>query len=183
MQIISGKYRARKLIGVDASTTRPTLARVKESIFNLIQGRVNGSVVLDLFSGSGAFGIECVSRYAKKVYMVDFEQKAIDTIKINTKNMVEDFEILKLDYLQALQLFSKNDMKFDIIYLDPPYKSSYALESLKYISENNLLSENGIIIVEHEQKNDLQNIPKCYIIEKSRKYGIAYIDIISQTKE
>ncbi|MBQ8425169.1 MAG: 16S rRNA (guanine(966)-N(2))-methyltransferase RsmD [Clostridia bacterium] len=183
MQIISGKYRARKLIGVDAETTRPTLARVKESIFNLVQGKISGRIVLDLFSGSGAFGLECVSRFAKKVYMVDKEQKAINTIKINSKNMIEDFEIIKSDYLSALESFKNKNIKFDLIYLDPPYKSDYAVKSLELISMYNLLNNDGIIIVEHEQENDLQIIPKCYIIEKSRKYGIAYIDILSQTKE
>ena len=71
MQIITGKYRARKLVAVKGETTRPTLARVKESVFNLIQGRVENSVVLDLFAGSGAFGAECISRGAKKVFFVD----------------------------------------------------------------------------------------------------------------
>ena len=145
MQIISGKYRARKLIGVDAETTRPTLARVKESIFNLVQGHISGSVVLDLFSGSGAFGIECISRYAKKVYMVDSEQKAINTIKTNSRNMVEDFEVIKSDYLKALENFKNKNLKFDLIYLDPPYKSDFAIKSLKYISDNNLLNDNGIV--------------------------------------
>ena len=106
MQIITGKYRARKLIGVDAETTRPTLARVKESIFNLIQWEIDGAVVLDLFAGSGAFGAECISRNAKKVYFVDKEQKAINTIKTNTKNMKEDFEILKNSFENALEDFS-----------------------------------------------------------------------------
>jgi len=183
MQIISGKYRARKLVGVEAETTRPTLARVKESIFNLIQGKVSGSIVLDLFAGSGAFGLECISRFAKTVYMVDSEQKAINTIKTNSRNMTEDFEIIKSDYVKALENFKNKNIKFDLIYLDPPYKSNFAIKSLEIINEYNLLSNNGIIIVEHEQENDLQNIPKCYIIEKSRKYGIAYIDILSQTKE
>ena len=84
MQIITGKYRARKLIGVDAETTRPTLARVKESIFNLIQFDIAGSVVLDLFAGSGAFGAECISRGAEKVYFIDSNEKAIKTIKITS---------------------------------------------------------------------------------------------------
>ena len=183
MQIISGKYRARKLLAVDATTTRPTLARVKESIFNLIQGKISGSVVLDLFAGSGAFGAECISRNAKKVYFVDIEQKAINTIKTNTRNMSEDFEILKIQYNLALENFSKNNIKFDLIYLDPPYKSDFAVKSIEMIISQNLLSDDGLIVVEHESQNDLQNIPKCCIIEKSRKYGIAYIDIISQTKE
>ena len=167
---------------MDSEGTRPTLARVKESIFNIIQFKVAGSVVLDLFAGSGAFGAECVSRGAKSIYFFDLEKKAIDTIKINTKNMGDNFFIEKCDYRQALEKMYKENIKFDIIYLDPPYKSDYAVESLKLIEKYNLLSDDGILVIEHEFENDLQNIPKCYIIEKSKKYGIAYVDILKQTE-
>ena len=126
MQIITGKYRARKLQAVDSSETRPTLARVKESIFNLIFDEIAGSVVLDLFAGSGAFGAECISRSAEKVYFVDAAEKAIKTIKTNTKNMVEDFEIVKSDYLTVLADFKRKGVKFDLVYLDPPYSNTTA---------------------------------------------------------
>ena len=182
MQIISGKFRARKLIGVEGDTTRPTLARVKESIFNLIQWNIDGSVVLDLFAGSGAFGAECISRNAKMVYFCDIEKKAIKSINYNTRQMGDNFEILNMDFKKALSLFSSRTLKFDIIYLDPPYKSVFARESLELIDKFDLLAEDGIIVIEHESQNDLQNIPKCYIIEKSRKYGIAYVDILSRGK-
>ena len=180
MQIITGKYRARKLIGVDASTTRPTLARVKESIFNLVQGKIDCSVVLDLFAGSGAFGVECISRGAKKVYFVDREVKAIKTIETNTRNMKEDFEVLNMDYLSALENFAKTNVKFDLIFLDPPYKAGFLIPALEKLNELDLLSNGAVIVAEHEFENDLQNLPKCYIIEKSKKYGIAYVDIISK---
>ena len=183
MQIITGKYRARKLVAVIGDTTRPTLARVKESIFNLIQFKVAGSVVLDLFAGSGAFGAECISRGAGKVYFVDREQNAINAIKENTKNMSEDFKILKTDFISALSELSRDEIKFDIIYLDPPYKSDYAVRALEKINELNLLAEDGIVVVEHESENDLLKMPACYIIEKSKKYGIAYVDILSKEKE
>ena len=94
MQIITGKYRARKLVAVEGDSTRPTLARVKESIFNLIQGKVQGSKVLDLFAGSGAFGAECISRSAEEVCFVDQEQKAINAIKTNTKKCQKILELL-----------------------------------------------------------------------------------------
>ena len=155
---------------------------MKESIFNIIQFKVSGSVILDLFAGSGAFGAECISRGAEKVYFFDLEKKAIDTIKINTKNMGDNLFIEKSDYKQAILKLSKEGIKFDIIYLDPPYKSDYAVESLALIEKYNLLSKDGIIVIEHEFENDLQNIPKCYIIEKSKKYGIAYVDILKQTE-
>ena len=179
MQIITGKYRARKLLGVDAETTRPTLARVKESIFNLIQGDIAGGVVLDLFAGSGAFGAECISRGAKKVYFVDHEKKAINTIKINTKNMTEDFEILNMGYEDALNKLCELDVKFDLVYLDPPYKSDFAVKSMNILAEKGLLSPNALVVVEHDLQNDLQNKPSCYIMKKSKKYGIAYVDIFT----
>ena len=179
MQIITGKYRARKLIGVDAETTRPTLARVKESIFNLIQFDIAGSVVLDLFAGSGAFGAECISRGAEKVYFIDSNEKAIKTIKINTKNMTEDFEVIKSNHLDFLKLASNRNLKFDIVYLDPPYESDFAMQSINKLVDLSLLSDGATIIVEHKYSNDLKNLPECCIMKKSKKYGIAYVDVIS----
>lgn len=177
MQIITGKYRARKLIGVDAESTRPTLARVKESIFNLIQFDIEGRVILDLFAGSGAFGAECISRGAKKVYFVDKEIKAIRTIQTNTKNMIEDFVIINDEYISALSDFENKGIKFDLVYLDPPYRSDYVAKSMNILNDKKLLNKNAIIVVEHDGKNDLQNISDCYIIKKSKKYGIAFVDI------
>ena len=182
MQIITGKYRARKLQAVKSDGTRPTLARVKESVFNLIFDRISDSVVLDLFAGSGAFGAECISRSAKKVYFVDSSPEAIKTIKINTKNMVEDFEILKTDYLSALSEFKKQNVKFDLVYLDPPYKSDFAVKSLEILDEFGLLNDGATIVVEHEFQNDLQNIKECYIMEKSKKYGIAFVDVLKYSR-
>ena len=182
MQIITGKYRARKLQAVDSVSTRPTLARVKESVFNLIFDKIAGSVVLDLFAGSGAFGAECISRSAKKVYFVDSSKEAIKTIKINTKNMVEDFEILNCDYLSALGEFQKKNIKFNLVYLDPPYKSDFAINSLNKLDEMGLLENGATIVVEHEFQNDLQNLRECYIINKSKKYGIAFVDVLEYSK-
>lgn len=152
---------------------------MKESIFNLIQFKIAGSVVLDLFAGSGAFGAECISRGAEKVYFVDQVQKAIDTIKINTKNMTEDFEIIKSNYLDFLNQARLKGLKFDIVYLDPPYETDFAITAINKLVELSLLNEDSTIIVEHKYPNDLINLPKCCIVEKSKKYGIAYVDVIS----
>lgn len=179
MQIITGKYRARKLLAVDSEQTRPTLARVKESVFNLIFDRIYGRKVLDLFAGSGAFGAECISRGASEVYFVDSQEKAIKTIKQNTNKMTEKFEIIKLDYVSALSDFEKRGIKFDLVYLDPPYESGFYLPALELLKSKNLLESGATIVVEHKFANDLQNIPNCYIIEKSKKYGIAFVDVLT----
>ncbi len=178
MQIITGKYRARKLVSVEGDTTRPTLAKVKESVFNLISSEIEDNVVLDLFAGSGAFGVECISRGAKKVYFVDSAPNAISAIKVNTRRMNEDFEIIKSNFLDALENFSKKNEKFGLVYLDPPYKSDFAMQSLSMLQSKNLLLDNSVIVVEHANQNDLQNLPECFIIKKSKKYGIAYVDVL-----
>lgn len=179
MQIITGKYRARKLVPVDAETTRPTLARVKESVFNLIQTVIADSVVLDLFAGSGAFGAECISRGAKKVVFVDKEAKAIKTIKQNTAKMTEDFEILQSDFVSAISSLASRGVKFDLVYLDPPFASKFVNEALILMNEKGMLSQDAILVVERDLQNDLQNIPDCYIIKKSKKYGTIFVDVLS----
>lgn len=178
MQIITGKYRARKLVAVDSSETRPTLARVKESVFNLIFDKIDESIVLDLFAGSGSYGIECISRGAKEVFFVDQTDKAIKTIKQNTQKMTEKFEIIKSSFSEALNSFERRNLKFDLVFLDPPYDSDFAIKSLEILKNKNLLNFGATIVVEHKLANDLQNLLKCYIIKKSKKYGIAYVDIL-----
>lgn len=178
MQIITGKYRARKLVAVDSSETRPTLARVKESVFNLIAGKISDSVVLDLFAGSGSYGAECISRGASKVFFVDKEEKAIKTIKTNTQRMTEDYEIIKSNYLDALNVFERRKLKFDLVFLDPPYDSDFASKSLEILAKKGLLNNGAIIAFEHKFINDLQNLSDCYIIKTSKRYGIAFVDIL-----
>ncbi len=178
MQIITGKYRARKLAGVSSETTRPTLARVKENVFNLISEFIKDAVVLDLFAGSGAYGAECISRGAKKVFFVDNNPLAIKTIFENTRNMQEDLDVIQKDFSSALEAFALQNLKFDIVFLDPPYKSNFAMQALIKMQKLSLVNPNGIIIVEHDDKNDLQNLPPCYIIKKEKKYGIAYISLL-----
>lgn len=177
MQIITGKYRARKLEAVDKQTTRPTLARVKEAIFNIIQNDIEGSVVLDLFAGSGAFGVECVSRGAKKVCFVDHEPKAIETIKRNTRGMTEDFEIVSAGYDVAIDELAKKGEKFDLIYLDPPYKSDFISLSLQKMCSKNLIKNNAIIVVETDNQKNLQNLPNGCIMKKSKKYGTHFVGV------
>ena len=93
--------------------------------------------------------------------------------------MTEKFEILKLDFIAALNNFASRGLKFDLVYLDPPYDSDFAVQSLKVLHEKNLLNKGAVIVVEHKFANDLQNVDACYIIKKSRKYGIANVDVLS----
>lgn len=176
MRIISGKNRGTKLYTLEGyETTRPTLDRVKEALFSKINFELVDSVVLDLFSGSGALGLEAVSRGAKKAYLCDNSAKAQKIIEKNiekTKN--NDFvQLIKKDYLEALEFFYENKLKFDIIFLDPPYKTDYNIKTINLILKYNLLNKNGKIIIEtDDDKKILENLKDFAIdIESIKKYG------------
>lgn len=143
MRVISGKSRGKKLISLEGDNTRPTLDRVKEALFNIIQFQVQDAVVLDLFAGTGALGIEALSRGAKEATFCDKVPDAIKVIKqnvINTNNLNKTI-IINKDYKDALENISKQNKKFDIIFLDPPYKTNLAIESLQKIIMSNLLTK------------------------------------------
>ena len=180
MRVISGTAKGKKLNSLEGLETRPTLDRVKEAVFNIIQFDIKDSVVLDLFSGSGALGIEALSRGAKEAILCDASSKAIKIINKNLEEtrLKDKAKVINSDYLETLSKIK--DKKFDIIFLDPPYKSDYVEKSIEYISKYNLLAENGIIIVETNDKNKIDEIKakKGLEVYDTRKYGIAIIIFI-----
>ena len=172
MRVISGKYKGKYIEGFDIDGTRPTKDRVKESIFGSIQNKVRNSIFLDLFAGSGSIGIEALSNGASKCYFVE---NGKDIYKILVKNLtdIDNTYIVRDDYLNALNQFNKKDIKFDIIYIDPPYHLGLMNKSIKYIIDNDLLDDNGIIICEYEEEE-----PKCsYNLIKNKKFGKTSIAI------
>ena len=172
MRIISGKYKGKILKGDNIEGTRPTMDRVKESLFGIIQNNINKSICLDLFAGSGSLGIEALSNGAKTCYFVDKNKIVIDVLNINTKG-VDGVVIIKNDYLNALKYFSDNKIKFDIIFLDPPYKLNLIKNSLVKIKEYDLLNKDGLIICEYENEEfDID-----YVLKKEKKYGTKKIKI------
>lgn len=164
MRIISGKYRGRKIKGYDILGTRPTMDRVKESIFGIIQGYVKGSTVLDLFAGSGSLGLEAISNGARRLVLVDNNKKVTDVLKENIKSFDDDIDIITIDYKKYLKTTLD---KFDIIFLDPPYRAGLLNKALKVIEERNLLNDGGIVICEFENINVETN----FLLFKEKKYG------------
>ena len=178
MRIISGKAKGTKLYTLDGENTRPTLDRVKEAMFNIIQGEIEDAVVLDLFSGSGAIGLEFASRGAKKVYLVDSSKQACEIIKKNIEktHMQEKTELFNID---AINLVEKiKNINFDIIYLDPPYKTDLIEKSICKLLENKNINDNTLIIAETDEnqkiKGEIEKIKDLMIID-IRKYGRVYI--------
>lgn len=175
MRIIAGRMRGTKLFTLDGLNTRPTLDRVKEPLFSIINFKLEDAVVLDLFSGSGALGLESVSRGAEKAYLCDNSKDAIHIIKQNVEKtkVIDKVEINFKNYEKALEDFATRNIKFDIVFLDPPYKTDFAEKATDIIIKRNLLNEDGIIIIETDTKEKVvQNIKNIDVnIYDERKYG------------
>lgn len=172
MRIISGKYKGREIKGYNINGTRPTMDRVKESLFASIQNYIKNSICLDLFAGSGSLGLEALSEGANVCYFVDNNKFVINTLKENiTKLKVEEtYYLIKKDYKEALMTL---DAKFDVIFLDPPYHLNILNDAIALIEEQNLLNDNGIIVCEYEEGKI-----KCNLnLLKEKKYGSKNIAI------
>lgn len=169
MRIISGKAKGIRLYSLEGLETRPTLDRVKEALFSKIQFDIEDSCILDLFAGSGGVGIEALSRGAKKVVFCDNSYKAIKIIEQNLEKtkLKENAIVIKKDYLQCLEDLN---MKFDIIFIDPPYKLDYAGIAIEKILELNLLNENGYMILETDDEAKLTENLNVNLYD-IKKYG------------
>ncbi len=177
MRVISGYLRSRKLIGYDLDSTRPTMDKVKESLFAMIQEHISESTCLDLFAGSGSLGIEAISNYANHCYFVDNNKKAIEVLNSNIDNLNIDSKttIINKDYSDALKYFSDNNIKFDIVFLDPPYEFNVYSKITNYIVDNNLINDEGIIVCEYS--TDINCSFNKLKLLKTRDYGNKKIDI------
>ena len=177
MRVIRGTARGTKLNSIEEITTRPTLDRVKESLFNIVQNNIEDATVLDLFSGSGSIGIEFLSRGCKKAYMCDISCKAINMIYQNLEKtkLQKNAIVINKDYKKCLIDLSNQKVVFDIIYIDPPYKDNIAVNSVEMILSLKLLNNEGFIIVETDElEREMENLKKLDIqIYDCRKYGRA----------
>ncbi len=181
MRIIGGKYRSRVLAEFKGEDVRPTSDRAREALFNILALKLYGARVLDLFTGSGALGLESLSRGAREVV---FNDCAKDSIAILKKNLTalqifvngEEAKVYNLDYLTCLD---RVNGQFDIIFLDPPYRFDYGEKALEKIAQKGLLSENGIAMYERDRpfEGSIAGLEKY----DERKYGKAYLTFFSHS--
>lgn len=185
MRIIGGKARGTKLYTLEGENTRPTLDRVREALFNILQFELQGSSFLDLFSGSGACGIEAISRGAKKAILCDKSKQAIEIIKKNIEktHTQEQIELYHSTYEELLK--TKIKEKLDIIFIDPPYQTDFAYKAVKIILENNLINEDSILVIETDQEKRVKDQLKSLEIEimDERKYGRVNLIFLSQKRK
>ena len=149
MRIIAGTARSLPLKTVEGLDTRPTTDRIKETLFNIIQDEIPGCYFLDLFAGSGQMGLEAVSRGAQYAVFVENNKKAAACVEDNIRftKFTKETKLYNSDVLSALRAM-EGKYRFDIIFMDPPYKQEFEYDVLSYLKDSSLLKENGIIIVE-----------------------------------
>ena len=181
MRIISGKFKGKKLLEPNDKETRPLKDLTKESIFNIINHSNKFSIdikeayVLDLFSGVGSFGIECLSLKASHVTFIEKYERVLPILKNNLNNLKSEtnYEIIESDILNKFE-FKSLKFRYDIIFLDPPYKEKALENILNKIIENKILKDNGIIII-HRHKKEIDKFPKNFQLIDEKKYGISKI--------
>ena len=178
MKVISGTLKGRIIKGYNIEGTRPTMDRVKESLFASINSYIKNSIVLDLFAGSGNLGIESISNGANKCYFVDNNKICTKVIEENITNfnIKDKCTILNMDYNKSLNYFKDNNIRFDLILVDPPYKYEIINEIMSKVENYNLLNNGGIIVLEYQSDN-INITNNNYDLLKYKKYGDKYISI------
>ncbi|SDY76799.1 16S rRNA (guanine(966)-N(2))-methyltransferase RsmD [Evansella caseinilytica] len=185
MRVISGKKKGLQLKAVPGQTTRPTTDKVKESIFNMIGPYFDGGRILDLYGGSGAISIEALSRGVEEAIIVDRDRKAIETIHTNLKlcRLEQQAQVFRTEAGRALKALQKQEKKFTLIFLDPPYQKQRLSEELAYIAEHQLLSRDGQAVVEHALTVSLSDSYGSLHKRREEKYGDTVIAIYSEEDE
>jgi 16S rRNA (guanine966-N2)-methyltransferase len=185
MRVISGSFKGKKILEPNDKKTRPLKDLTKESIFNIIihsnKFKINfaSSYILDLFSGVGSFGIECLSRGVKKVTFIENYQGVIPLLKKNLLSLktIQNYEIIEKDIYNE-NIFLELNNEFDIIFLDPPYKDKNLEKLLNEIKDQNVLNKNGIIVL-HRHKNEIDHLPPNFHIIEQKVYGISKVIFLS----
>ena len=178
MRVISGYLKGRKVGGYNTPGTRPTMDRVKESMFASIQNDISSSVVLDLFCGSGSLGIEAISMGASKCYFVDNGKEILKYLNknINNLNIKDKSIVIAKDYKEALLYFKDHNIKFNIILVDAPYKMEVMEEIINLVNKYDLLEENGLLVLEFSFDKLQDNYNNLKLI-KTKKYNDKFVYI------
>ena len=185
MRIISGTFRGKKILEPKDIKTRPLKDLTKESIFNILNHsnkfkiNLENSDILDLFSGVGSFGIECLSRGVKSVIFIENYNGVLPVLKKNLQNLkaIENYKIIEKDINNG-KIFETLDKKFDIVFIDPPYKDKNLNLLLQNLENIKILNKNGIVVI-HRHKNEQDMIPKNFRVIEEKRYGLSKIIFLS----
>ena len=183
MRIVAGKYRGIVLNTFDLDNIRPTADKVREAVFSKIQFNIIDTTWLDLFGGTGAIGLEALSRGAKSVVVADDNMESIKLIEKNYAKCKTKPTLIKTNFIKTLSYLSDKNEKFDFIFLDPPFNTNYGIKSIKLISEYDLLNDGGTIIFEHEREMKNFSLPNNMEIIDTKHYGTISVTYIKKIGE
>ena len=175
MRVDAGKYKGRRLLENKYDHIRPTTDKVRQALFVKLQYFVPDARVLDLFCGTGAMGIEAISRGAEKVVFVDKDARSVQMTKNNLKLLGIENKVFKCDALVFLERCTE---QFDLIILDPPYKSGLYEKVLSKISKKNLLADDGIIVCEHAKEDDFDY--QGFVVQDEKRYGTIMLTYLTK---
>jgi 16S rRNA (guanine(966)-N(2))-methyltransferase RsmD len=183
MRIISGFLKGRKIVSPKGLSVRPTSDKVREAIFDILQFQIEGCEILDLFAGTGCFGIEAISRRAKKTFFIECEKSfSSDLVSLVKKlNISDSCEVLNCDFQKGIGILKKRNLKFDIIFADPPYNKGYVDLILFSLSGNDIIKEQGLVIIEHSKRENAPPIFGFLQLFKKRTYGDTFVSIYRKT--
>jgi 16S rRNA (guanine966-N2)-methyltransferase len=172
LRIISGILKGKKLTSFQGDTIRPTSDRIREAVFNILAPRIQGSVVLDLFAGTGALGIEALSRGASAATFIEKDTAALSLLRRNLK--LCGFEtlstVIQWDILKSLQCLQPQDPKFDLVFMDPPYRKDLIQNTLRHLHMSRVLQKNALVVAEHSQFDSIQESPAAFKAKDERRY-------------
>ena len=180
MRIIAGEFGSRRLVAPKGRDTRPTLDRTREALFSILQPRLPGACVLDLFAGSGALGLEALSRGASEAVFCDHQAEAARAVRqnISALQLEQRTRLLRMDWARALALLAGEGRVFDLILLDPPYDMS-AAPVLQSLAMHALLADEGMIVLEHDAALQPE-LPVGLSLTKRRRYGDSAFSFIGK---
>mmetsp|Transcript_22494 Transcript_22494/g.10858 ORF Transcript_22494/g.10858 Transcript_22494/m.10858 type:complete len:191 (-) Transcript_22494:1040-1612(-) len=183
LKIIGGEFKGKKLYSIKGIKIRPTAAKLRESIFNIIGPKVKKKSVLDLFSGTGALGLESLSRGAEFCIFIDNNKSALDAINKNVKicGVEKKSKLIKSNIIRSLSCIAGKNYIFNLVFMDPPYYMDVVLSVLKNLSLSKVLEDNAIVVVEHSvSKKVYENIPEFNLYDH-RKYGKSFVSFLKHT--
>lgn len=173
MRVITGTAKGRRLKSLKGMETRPTMDRTKESLFNIINEWIPGCRFLDLYAGTGAIGIEAISRGAERAVFIEKNPRAVKIISDNLEltSLSGSAEVFCTDADNAVAVLAKRNQQFDIIYMDPPYGRGLVQKSMDRVCRNMILKSEGVIITESSKADLLPEMISCFRMFRQQKYG------------
>ena len=180
MRIIGGQFRGKRLFTVSGRSVRPTADRLRESIFNIIAARVSNAMVLDLFAGTGALGIEALSRHARAVVFIDKRRDAVAVIYRNLEmcRLLDRAHVILSDVSRGLDRIPMSQPRFDLVFMDPPYDRGFVQNGLDLLRRNPILAPGHCLILEHSSHEPLPFDLEGYVLHDQRRYGKTLVSFL-----